>query len=106
LPKPTAPTGIPRAGEYTVILGLASSTTATQIRDALKKKGIDAFVVPIKGATGSVITLGSFADKKQAYMLSGLLGEGFKIRSFVSQSIDKKYHVPIGNEVLSKIQSK
>jgi cell division septation protein DedD len=106
LPKPTTPTGIPRAGEYTVILGLASSSMATQIRDALKKKGIDAFVVPITGATGSVITLGSFADKKQAYALSGLLGQSFKIRSYVSQTLDKKYHIPITNDVLSRIQSK
>jgi cell division septation protein DedD len=89
-----------------VILGLASSTTAAQIRDALKKKGIDAFIVPVKDAQGVVITLGSFADKKQAYTLSGLLGEGFKIRSFVSQSIDKKYYKPIGDDALRKLQSK
>jgi cell division septation protein DedD len=105
-PKPSTPTGIPRAGQYTVILGLASSTTAAQIRDALQKKGINAFIVPVKDAQGVVVTLGSFADKKQAYTLSGLFGEGFKIRSFVSQSIDKKYYQPLGDDALRKIQSK
>jgi hypothetical protein len=105
IPQPTVQTGLPQAGQYTVILGHTTQATATQICDALKKKGITAFAVKVSDPPGYAITFGSFADKKAAYTLAGILGEGFKLRCNVSSTMDKKYFVPIGNEVLTKIQA-
>jgi hypothetical protein len=105
IPQPTVQTGTPQAGHYTVILGHTTLAIATQICEALKRKGITGFPVKVSDPPGYVITFGSFADKWAAYALAGILGEGFKIRSNVSTTLDKKYFVPIGNEVLTKIQT-
>ncbi len=106
IPQPTVQTGTPQAGQCTVILGHTTLATATLICEALKRKGITGFPVKVADPPGYVITFGSFADKRAAYTLAGILGEGFKIRSNVSSTLDKKYFVPIGNEVLTKIQAK
>ena len=106
IPKPTAEVGVPLTGQYTAILGTTSQVTAEQIINAIKSKGISAFTVAVPGSQDKLITLGSFANRKDAETLSNFLKEIFRIENSVSQIIDSKSYVPIKSDVLTKIQSK
>ena len=103
LPKATAKVGVPLAGQYTVILGKTSEATGQQIINVLKSKAISGFMVAVPGSQEKVITLGSFANRKSAETLSGMLSEVFRIESIVSQVIDSKSYVPIKSDVLTKL---
>lgn len=102
-PKPTVKVGVPLKGQYTVILGKTYEATGQQIINALKSKAITGFMVAVPGSQEKVITLGSFANRKSAETLSGMLSEVFRIESIVSQVIDSKSYVPIKSDVLIKL---
>ncbi len=102
-PVPTARQGVPAPGQSTVILGTASQVTAEQIINALKTKGIDGFMVAVPGSQDKVITLGSFANAKNAQLLSNMLKEALAIDNSVSQVIDSKSYVPIKSDVLLRL---
>ena len=103
LPRPTALVGVPLKGQSTVALGVTSQVTAEQIINALTRKGINGFMVAVPGSLNKVITLGSFANIKDAQLLSNMLKEGFQVESLVSQFIDSKSYVPIKSDVLTKL---
>jgi len=105
-PKPTAMRGRPLAGHWTVVLGVAPESTAVQICEALKRKGIEAFTAPARERGKAWVTLGSFANKNEAEVLAALLREAFKVRAWVAERIDGLSEQPIADDVLTKLRSR
>jgi len=80
---PPTPT-MPGTGQYTVVYGRYPEAQARRIVDDLKRRRIGALMLPVRGSTDKVVSLGSFAKEADALVYSGMLKEGMKINSVVS----------------------
>jgi hypothetical protein len=103
VPKPTVEAGVPVKGQYTTTLGTATQAMAGQIINALKAKGIPAFITSVPGLQDSLVTLGSFANRNDAELLMVFMKGAFGVDSIVSQTIDSKSYIPMQSDVLMKL---
>jgi hypothetical protein len=88
VPEPTVKQGRPLRGHYTVDLGRHKVTEANRMRRTLGSKSIISFAVPVRRSTDQIVTLGSFAVKKDAELLATVVREAFKIDGTVTNNIE------------------
>ena len=80
--KPTKP----KSGQYTVILGKYSKEIASRHMNNLKRKRIDAILLPVRSSTDKIISLGSYEKKVDANIVANMLNEKMKIKSTITKT--------------------